>query len=217
MPGNNLNYADDFAEDYDNSIINNNWNGPVVIFDLTEGLLNPASKILDLGIGTGESSKRFQQAKHLITGLDGSANMLKQCQKKNIGSTFIFQNMEEFPYKIENNSFEAIISNGVFHLIYDLRPVISEIKRILIPGGLFTFTFESADDKSEATKIRPGVWERETESGVLTYKYSEEIIFEYLLLNGFEILKKTRFLAYTNPHNQENVYFIAIVAQLLRI
>ena len=180
-------------------------------------MLQPTSKILDLGIGTGESSKRFQQAKHIITGLDGSANMLKKCQKKNIGSSYIFQNMEEFPYKIENNSFEAIVSNGVFHLIYDLRPVISEIKRILYPGGFFAFTFESTDDKSKATAIRPGVWERETESGVLTYKYSEEIIFEDLLLNGFEILKQKRFLAYTNPQNKKNVYFIAIVAQLLRI
>ena len=125
--------------------------------------------------------------------------------------------MEEFPYIIENNSFEAIISNGVFHLIHNLRPVFSEIKRILIPGGLFAFTFENVDDKSEATKIRPGVWERITESGVRTYKYSEEIISEYLLLNGFEILKQTRFLAFINPQTQKDVHFIAIVAQLHRI
>ncbi|MDB4584398.1 class I SAM-dependent methyltransferase [Draconibacterium sp.] len=213
MPGNNLKYADDFAPDYDNTVLNNNWNGPELLFNTTKDLLKPKSEILDIGIGTGESSKRFQQAGHIITGLDGSNNMLEQCQQKKIGSAYILHDIEKFPFPIKNKNFDAVISNGVFHLIFPLLPVISELKRILKPTGIFAFTYENTEEQSESSEIQPGIWERKTESGVLTYKYSEELISEYLHINNLKILGQTRFLAFTNRQVQKDIYFNAIVAQ----
>ena len=213
MPGNNLKYADDFAPDYDNTILNNNWNGPELLFNTTKDLLKPKSEILDIGIGTGESSKRFQQAGHIITGLDGSSNMLEQCQQKKIGLAYILHDIEKFPFPIKNENFDVVISNGVFHLIFPLLPVISELKRILKPTGIFAFTYENTHEQSESIEIQPGIWERKTESGVLTYKYSEELISEYLHINNFKMLGHTRFLAFTNRQIQKDMYFNVIVAQ----
>lgn len=214
MSGNNLKYADEFAPEYDNAILNNNWNGPEVLFNTTKVLLKPCSEILDLGIGTGESSKRFQMAGHIIAGLDGSANMLAQCEKKKTGSEYILHDIEKFPYPLKNERFDAVISNGVFHLIYPLKPVIAEISRILKSNGVFAFTYENPDVISESSEINPGIWERKTESGVLTYKYSEKVITEYLLTNGFEKLSQTRFLAFTNQQEKKDIYFNVTVAQL---
>ena len=156
MPGENLKYADDFANDYDNSILHQNWNGPTLIFDLVNPLLKSEATILDLGIGTGESSLLFQKAKHKISGIDGSANMLKQCRKKNIGSAHFQHNLEELPYPLITNQFDAVISNGVFHLIHPLHPVFSEVKRTLKPKGIFAFTYENTDKLSESTEIENG-------------------------------------------------------------
>ena len=72
MPGINLQLADEFASEYDRKILKNDWNGPDLIFRLSNSLLKEKSKILDIGIGTGESSQRFQKEGHTIVGIDGS-------------------------------------------------------------------------------------------------------------------------------------------------
>lgn len=214
MPGQNLKYADEFAREYDNSILNNNWNGPQVIFNLSHKLLKAESRILDLGIGTGESSKRFKNVGHKITGLDGSAKMLDQCRRKNIASELVLHNVENTPFPVKDKEFDAVISNGLFHLIFPISPVFSEVKEKLKSKGLFVFTYENTHDVSESTEIKQGIWERKTNSGVYTYKYSDTLIADLLMSNKFELINEKRFLAFTNQQLQKNIYFTAIVAQL---
>ena len=214
MPGNNLKLADDFAAEYDSSVLHNNWNGPEILFEATKDLLQSKSEILDLGIGTGESSKLSELEGHRITGLDGSEKMLEQCKNKHIGSEYINHDLEKFPYPIEDQQFNAIISNGVFHLVYPFLPIIEEVKRMLRPNGIFAFTYENTNDRVESREIKSGIWERETKSGVLTYKYSDEIIDEYLNSNSFKLVVRKEFLAFTNQKVPKDIYFTAIVAQL---
>lgn len=215
MPGKNLKYADEFATDYDNSVGQNNWNGPALIFDLANPFLKYQSTILDLGIGTGESSLPFQQVDHKITGIDGSEKMLEQSKKKNIGSTHIQHNLETIPYPLEKNQFDAVISNGVFHLIHPLKPVFTEVKRMLKPKGIFAFTYENTDIISGSTEIEKGVWEKKMETGVLTYKHDYTNIKKLLTTKGFKHLHEKQFLAFRNKKNGTEFYFNAVVARLL--
>ena len=198
MPGINLKLADEFAADYDKSILKNNWNGPKVIFDLVKSHLTPNSKILDLGIGTGESSIRFQNRGCKVTGIDGSQEMLKQCSAKQIGKKLILHNLETTPFLLEKNSFDAVISNGVFHLIHPLKPIVGEVKRIIKPNGVFAFTYENSNNISDYTEIEKGIWEMKTKSGVFTYKHSNKFILNLLNENEFEIKKQKLFLAFKN-------------------
>jgi len=214
MAGNNLKLADDFAADYDKSVLQNNWNGPQVIYEVSKGLLHRQAEILDLGIGTGESSRLFQNAGHRITGIDGSEKMLEQCRNKKIGSDFIFHDLEKFPYPIKDTQFDAVISNGVFHLIHPLKMVFAEVKRILKPKGIFTFSYENTDDLSEYHEIGKDEWERETPSGVLTYKYSNNIIEEYLAENKFETFFRSKFIAFNNKEINKDILFTVVVARL---
>ncbi len=214
MPGNNLKLANEFAPDYDKSVLSNNWNGPKLIFEATKDLLHSHSAILDLGIGTGESSRYFQQAGHRITGMDGSEKMLEECMKKEIGFNFILQDLEKTPYPIKDTQFDAVISSGVFHLIYPIKPLFAEVKRILKPEGIFAFTYENTDDTSEYREIQKEIWERKTPTGVLTYKYSNKIIDEYLIENGFSKIAYSQFIAFTNKETQQDILFTAVVARL---
>ncbi len=214
MPGNNLKLADNFAADYDKSVLPNNWNGPKVIFEASKGLLHSHANILDLGIGTGESSRLFQKEGHRITGIDGSGKMLEQCREKKIGSNLILHDLEKFPYPLKDAVFDAVISNGVFHLIYPVKMVFAEVKRILKPKGIFIFTYENTDDTTEFHKISNGVWERQTPSGVLTYKYADDIINEYLAEYEFETISRSKFIAFTNKEIKKDILFTVVAARL---
>jgi predicted TPR repeat methyltransferase len=214
MPGINLKLADEFAPEYDNTILKNNWNGPEIIFNSIQDILKYPSTILDLGIGTGESSIRFKNEGHKITGLDGSAKMLQQCERKIAANKLVCHDLENPPFPFKNNTFDAILSNGVFHLVYPLSPVFTEVKRLLKTGGFFAFTYEDTTETTGYTNTESGVWKMETASEVITFKYSDEYISGLLIKNNFELLTRTRFLAFTNRGLHKDFYFTLIVAQL---
>ncbi len=155
--------------------------------------LQPKSKILDLGIGTGASSIPLKNEGHLITGIDGSEKMLEVCKSKNIAEELILHDLEKLPFPVNNKMFDAVISNGVFHLIHPLIPVFDEVKRILQPNGYFVFTFEKATDLEGSVEIEHGIWEKKTKTGVLTYKHSTEFIFGKLREKQFELIFQTEF------------------------
>lgn len=214
MPGINLKLADEFASGYDNSVLKNNWNGPEILYNSIKERLKPNSRILDLGIGTGESSIRFKNFGHQITGLDGSAAMLQQCIRKNVAGKVVCHDLENPPFPFRKNNFDAIVSNGVFHLVYPLSPVFSEVNRLLKPEGLFAFTYEDASETNGYSNTESGVWQMKTASEVITFKYSDEYISNLLKRNNFSVFNSCRFLAFTNPALQKDFYFTLIVAQL---
>ena len=214
MPGENLKLADEFASDYDNTITGDNWLGPEILFMQLKEFLQPKSKILDLGIGTGVSSLLFKDEGHLITGIDGSENMLKICKDKNIAENLVLHDLEKVPLPLKDNSFDAVISNGVFHLLHPVSPLFKETERVLISGGYFAFTFEKTTGLENSSEIEAGIWEKKTKTGVLTYKHSLEYVFRILGQNNFTPILQAEFLAYVSQELQKEFYFTAIVAKL---
>ena len=214
MPGDNLKLANQFASEYDSTINNENWIGPQILFLELNPFLQPKSKILDLGIGTGASSVLFKNEGHQIIGIDGSEEMLKICRLKSIAEKLIRHELEKIPFPLKSNSFHAVISNGVFHLVHPIFPVIEEAKRLLVSQGYFVFTFEQATEIKDSTEIQPGIWEKKTKTGVLTYKRSADYIFDILKNNSFELIFQTEFLAFVNQELEKEFRFIAAVAKL---
>ena len=214
MSGNNIQLANDFAEYYDHSVVKNNWNAPQIIFNAVNNLLSPNSSILDIGIGTGESSVLFQKARHSVTGVDGSVKMLEKCKKKNIGQEHALVNIEQEPLPFFKQTFNAAISVGVFHLIYPLNQIFSETEKVLKHNGYFAFTFEETEKTGDYTEISPGAWEHKTNTGVYTYQYSDIYITTLLQQNGFTEIDRIKFLAFQNTELHKDFYFTAILAQL---
>ena len=109
-------------------------------------LLDPdnfsVARTLDIGAGTGNLTsgliKKFPNAK--THGCDLASLMLIQAQKKTGGKAFFSAADAEFlPYK--DNSFELVVSSFTFQWLNNWERVINEIKRVLKPGGAFTFSF----------------------------------------------------------------------------
>ncbi|MCG6188261.1 class I SAM-dependent DNA methyltransferase [Maribellus maritimus] len=214
MPESNIKLANEFADEYDNSIAKNNWTSPQILFKMIEERLQPKSAILDVGIGTGESSAPFYRAGHSITGVDGSKKMLTKCKSKNITERLTQINLETESLPFSDKFFDLVISNGVFHLISPLNDIFSEISRVLKYRGYFAFTFENANDTSGYDEIAPGIWENKTPTGVFTFKYNTGYISELLQNNGFTEIKQSTFLAFQNKELRKDFYFTAVLSQL---
>ena len=140
--------------------------------------------------------------------------MLELCKAKNIGKKLVLQNLEETPFALKTDVYDAIISNGVFHLINPIKPIFLEAERILKSKGIFAFSFENSDDTLNYTEIEQGVWMMKSGAGVFTYKYSEEYIAELLYQNNFVVHKHKQFLAYVDNELKKETFFTIVVAQL---
>lgn len=93
---------------------------------------NTSQYALDLGSGTGYLGKILQreQTQTKIMSLDLSLDMLKTQSS----CLCVQGDFHELPFRAQ--SFHEIYSSSALHWAYNTKQVISEITRILIPGGL---------------------------------------------------------------------------------
>ena len=105
------------------------------------GRLAPGERVLDLGSGAGTDSLVAAQMvgeQGRVTGIDMTPAMLAKAQAAaaEMDATnleFIEAEAERLPFA--DDSFDAVISNGVIDLIPDKDAVFSELYRVLKPGG----------------------------------------------------------------------------------
>lgn len=101
--------------------------------------LNENHDVLDLSCGTGKDSVNI--AKKLKSGslvcADISKEMLKRCKEKvdkfPIDSIYCVANAEYLPFK--DNSFDRLISFGGLNVFGDIKQSLSEMVRVVKPGG----------------------------------------------------------------------------------
>ena len=106
-------------------------------------------RILDIGCGMGTTLMRivneYTQGE-LFMGVDFSDKMIERAKegsktlpleiKKKIG--FFMADVNELPYMDEQ--FDFIYTECVLNLVRDREKVMSEIERVLAPGGIFVYT-----------------------------------------------------------------------------
>jgi len=109
---------------------------------LTLGILNAtrechATRALDVGTGTGKIMKaiRNKYPECECWGIDSSETMLGRIEDKD---NYIIKviNAEDLS-EISNHYFDLVTARMVFHHIGNIQKAISEIRRVLKPGGLF--------------------------------------------------------------------------------
>lgn len=128
-------------------------------------LIPLGSKVLDIGCGAGFDlvvACKVVGDKGRVCGIDLTDEMTKkakvfvqQCGEDNISVKHV--STEEIPYSTE--SFDYVISNGVFNLSPSKLALFSEIFRVLKPNGILQFADVSlVNDKVSNHTISPEDW-----------------------------------------------------------
>ncbi len=116
------------------------------------------ARILELGCGTGKlwfKNKENIDKNLDITLSDFSKSMLKitKDKLKDVDYEFKYEaiNMEDIPY--EDESFDIIIAEHMIYFAPDIEKALSEIKRVLIHGGMLYITANSCETMAELNKL----------------------------------------------------------------
>ena len=101
--------------------------------------------ILDFGCGTGLVSFELEDAAKSITGIDTSAKMVEQFNKKSNSPT-----IKAYQTPLENlpNSFDLIVSSMTLHHIEDIETLVQNMAQKLRPGGFICVADLVSEDGS---------------------------------------------------------------------
>ena len=122
-----------------------------------ETLAQVAGEILEIGFGTGLNLTHYPEPVRRITTVDPSAGMGKLARRRVAASAIrVEQHMlggEELPFA--DGSFDCVVSTWTLCSIPEVEQALSEVYRVLRPGGRFVFLEHGL---SEDPGVR--VWQR---------------------------------------------------------
>jgi ubiquinone/menaquinone biosynthesis C-methylase UbiE len=111
------------------------------------GGLGPASRVLEIGIGTGRIALPLVPRVERVAGVDLSAPMLAQLAAKRGERRAFPARADAAALPFADARFDAVVAVHVFHLIPRWRDVLGEVARVLRPDGLL---LHAADDGAGA-------------------------------------------------------------------
>jgi ubiquinone/menaquinone biosynthesis C-methylase UbiE len=122
-----------------------NWESPAGILrwkrrvDMISSTLRDGDKILELGCGTGYFTKELTKLNIQITAIDISPELIEEAQKEIQSENVSFQIQNAYQMDFRDNLFDAVVGSSVLHHL-EIGKAVSEIFRVLKPGGFIAFT-----------------------------------------------------------------------------
>ncbi len=100
--------------------------------------LEADTQILDLCCGSGHVTRFLVDFSNHVTGLDASPLSIQRSQKNVPKATYIQAFAEDMPFA--DNLFDVVHTSAALHEMQpeQLRKIITEVYRVLKPGGVFT-------------------------------------------------------------------------------
>lgn len=116
---------------------------------IQHGNISYGKKVLEIGCGTGEFTKRIAQTGADITAVDISPDLLEIAREttQDVNVSFHVQNVEKLDF--EDGSFDVVIGSSILHHL-NLNPALREVYRVLKKGGGIVFT--------EPNMLNPQIW-----------------------------------------------------------
>jgi arsenite methyltransferase len=128
--------------------------------------IHTGDTILDIGCGAGVDTiiaALMAGPSGSVTGIDLVPEMLERAKENArlcaLNVEFMEGSAEEIPFS--DSTFDVVISNGVFNLVVDKVTALSEVYRVLKPGGQFMLADQIlAGELPKETKARIENWAR---------------------------------------------------------
>ncbi|UYL08588.1 bifunctional 2-polyprenyl-6-hydroxyphenol methylase/3-demethylubiquinol 3-O-methyltransferase UbiG [Bdellovibrio sp. SKB1291214] len=97
------------------------------------------AEILDVGSGAGFFSNAAAQAGHDVTGLDISRTCLKVAEMMDTTGRVKYVEGDAYRMPFPKESFDVVVAMDLFEHVSDPEKIISEMSRVLRPGGILFF------------------------------------------------------------------------------
>ncbi len=142
MPSDDIKRFNTWAKNYDRSIMQKLFFGPIQsrmleLIDKDFSTAGSLNTVLDVGCGTGRllrsASARWPQTQ--LFGVDPADQMILEAKRLNANATFKVSAAESLPFS--GQTFDLVMSSLSFHHWADQLKGIKEISRVLRPGGRF--------------------------------------------------------------------------------
>ncbi|MFE1831805.1 class I SAM-dependent methyltransferase [Streptomyces yangpuensis] len=136
LTGNAANDYDAFAEAYaaenENSLVNAHYERPAMLALAgdVEG-----RRVLDAGCGAGPLTAALRDRGAVVTGLDVSAAMLALARRRLGDGAALHRADLRDRLPFADAEFDDVIASLVLHYLEDWGPTLSELRRVLRPGG----------------------------------------------------------------------------------
>ena len=119
---------------------------PGVVNELIEsGLFTPATRVLDVGCGTGNYAATVTKATGCrVSGVDPSQRMLDRARDAAPWESLVQGSAESLPFA--SDSFDVVMSTDVIHHIGDRNAYFSQVAKVLRPSGHIVTVTDSHDD-----------------------------------------------------------------------
>ena len=107
------------------------------ILPLAASALAGATAVLDIGCGEGQISRMIAGLGAEVVGIDPTRNQIDVAAARGGGPAYVRADAGHLPFAV--GSFDGAIACLVFEHIDDVDGAISEVARVLRPGGRFAF------------------------------------------------------------------------------
>jgi ubiquinone/menaquinone biosynthesis C-methylase UbiE len=115
--------------------------------------ITPATKLLDVGCGSGYFSKLAVDKEVDVTGLDATTELIAEAKKRVSNANFLVGEMEELPF--EEKYFDVVCGFNSFQYAANIKNALVEAKRVLKDGGkLAAMIWGNKEDCEAATYLK---------------------------------------------------------------
>ena len=99
--------------------------------------LGGVGRVLDVGCGDGQIARALAATGCAVTGIDPTRRNLEVARERAGGPEYVEGSATDLPF--DDAHFDAVVACLVFEHIDDVDSAISEVSRVLRPGGRFAF------------------------------------------------------------------------------
>jgi predicted TPR repeat methyltransferase len=141
---------DQYARKFETALVDDlGYRGPALLFKAVlaarHAVRKPAffKRAIDLGCGTGLAATAFAREVDHFIGIDLSPRMIEQARSTGLYAQLEVAEMVEALRGRPDASAELILAADAVVYLSDLAPLLREVKRVLVGGGLLAFTAET--------------------------------------------------------------------------
>jgi ubiquinone/menaquinone biosynthesis C-methylase UbiE len=125
------------------------------VTELLAGELTGRGRCLEIGVGTGRVAWPLHEAGLPMTGIDLSRPMMQVLvEKAGAGVPFPLAQADATTLPFPDHRFGAAIASHVFHLMTEWRRALTEVTRVVRPGGLLLSSRGGRDREGVLAEVR---------------------------------------------------------------